>query len=419
MSSINPNNIDGTFPIAGQDNSSQGFRDNFTNIRNNFSYAQSEISDLQAKAITASALTGGTLNNQMNYNQLINVQLTSPSDTYVDLGTPSAGQAVILDYSQGSVQKITTNGNFTISFTNWPYILGAKQYARMLLWVTVSSKTDTLTFSTSSPGVTLGFSDLANSNTTTGVVGFDSPGTYLISFETIDGGQNILAKDASRNSATFRDSNFYFNDNVSNTLLVGFGGNINVTQAALGADAGRSTVVADGQFSAVSVGNLQLANLTYSTLDTGPLAGYNITSTRGNLQSGTYTPVRGGDLLGYHNAVTLTGNGTPTIGNVFQQVSTIAFYATGANLQYGLGGNIVMATGKDGDVAAIHTVYQAVGIENDQSTKFFGNVITANVFVPGSGSTVGGVAGQISFDAGYIYVCIGPGNWKRAALSSF
>ena len=29
-SSINPNNIDGTYPIAGQDNDSQGFRDNFT-----------------------------------------------------------------------------------------------------------------------------------------------------------------------------------------------------------------------------------------------------------------------------------------------------------------------------------------------------------------------------------------------------
>ena len=65
MSNINPNNIDGTFPIAGQDNSSQGFRDNFTNIRNNFSYAQSEISDLQAKAITTSALNGGTLNNNI------------------------------------------------------------------------------------------------------------------------------------------------------------------------------------------------------------------------------------------------------------------------------------------------------------------------------------------------------------------
>ena len=58
---INPYNIDGTFPIAGQDNSSQGFRDNFTNIKNNFLAAESEITDLQSKAITTSALNGQTL----------------------------------------------------------------------------------------------------------------------------------------------------------------------------------------------------------------------------------------------------------------------------------------------------------------------------------------------------------------------
>ena len=32
-SSINPSNVDGTYPVAGQDNDSQGFRDNFTNIK--------------------------------------------------------------------------------------------------------------------------------------------------------------------------------------------------------------------------------------------------------------------------------------------------------------------------------------------------------------------------------------------------
>lgn len=46
-SNINPNNINGNFPVAGQDNDSQGFRDNFTNILNNFSFAATEIGDLQ------------------------------------------------------------------------------------------------------------------------------------------------------------------------------------------------------------------------------------------------------------------------------------------------------------------------------------------------------------------------------------
>ena len=46
-SKIVPANIDGTFPKAGQDNSSQGFRDNFSAINTNFTEAKSEIEDLQ------------------------------------------------------------------------------------------------------------------------------------------------------------------------------------------------------------------------------------------------------------------------------------------------------------------------------------------------------------------------------------
>ena len=33
IQNINVNNIDGSFPVAGQDNDTQGFRDNFTNIK--------------------------------------------------------------------------------------------------------------------------------------------------------------------------------------------------------------------------------------------------------------------------------------------------------------------------------------------------------------------------------------------------
>ena len=39
-SNIVPGNVDGTFPKAGQDNSSQGFRENFSSIKNNFNEAK-------------------------------------------------------------------------------------------------------------------------------------------------------------------------------------------------------------------------------------------------------------------------------------------------------------------------------------------------------------------------------------------
>jgi len=65
---INPNNIDGGYPVAGQDNNSQGFRDNFTNTKVNFQYAEQEITDLQDQVVLKGALPGveGTPNNNMN-----------------------------------------------------------------------------------------------------------------------------------------------------------------------------------------------------------------------------------------------------------------------------------------------------------------------------------------------------------------
>ena len=65
-SSINPNDIDGAYPVAGQDNNSQGFRDNFTNIKTNFTAAANEITDLQNKVILKAALTGTTLDNNID-----------------------------------------------------------------------------------------------------------------------------------------------------------------------------------------------------------------------------------------------------------------------------------------------------------------------------------------------------------------
>ena len=46
-SNIVPGNVDNTYPTAGQDNSSQGFRDNFSATKNNFTEAVTEIVDLQ------------------------------------------------------------------------------------------------------------------------------------------------------------------------------------------------------------------------------------------------------------------------------------------------------------------------------------------------------------------------------------
>lgn len=47
-SRINTSSLDITYPIAGQDNDTQGFRTNWVNIQQNFTVAASEISALQS-----------------------------------------------------------------------------------------------------------------------------------------------------------------------------------------------------------------------------------------------------------------------------------------------------------------------------------------------------------------------------------
>ena len=46
-SNINDTGVNKDYPVAGQDNDSQGFRDNFNVIKDNFVAAKSEIETLQ------------------------------------------------------------------------------------------------------------------------------------------------------------------------------------------------------------------------------------------------------------------------------------------------------------------------------------------------------------------------------------
>jgi hypothetical protein len=423
-SNINPTNINGNYPIAGQDNDSQGFRDNFTNILNNFTYAAAEISDLQSKALLSSPLTGGSINNNMSYNQLKYPQLFAPSLSYKDQGTYTSNSTLSFDYSQGSMQRIAPGAGTlqTVSFSNWP---STGQYASMLVWFSITNVAYTINLPSS---VTIGASDIAGwlPSTNGGTITFDTTGDFIFEFSTVDGGNNLFIKDLTRNKATLRDPNLYFNDSVANTLFVGFDGSQIATAIAF--DAGRNTVVSQGAYSSTGIGNLTLSNVVYSTLDTGDAAGYNITSARGNLAVGNVWPVSSGDQLGYINAVTFTGNGaggTTFAGNTFTQISRIGFYATGSNTSYGLGGNIAFYTAVDGN-KGVQVVSQALGIENDQSIHAYGNVFlsstgTSSSYYPltsSSTGTPGQLAWRTSGGVTWVYICIGTNTWNRFLANS-
>jgi hypothetical protein len=196
-SNINPNNIDGTYPVAGQDNDSQGFRNNFTNIINNFSTAAAEISDLQSKAILSSALTTvpSSGQNQMGGATINNFTINQSAYALNSLGTVTG--TVTLDISTGNYQAVTTGSSLVLGFAStWP---AAGKFGNIILRLTVTNTAYTLTVPTTTPGVTLGLNNIVNANTSTGVITFSQTGTYEFEFSTIDNGSNIMIRDLTRN----------------------------------------------------------------------------------------------------------------------------------------------------------------------------------------------------------------------------
>ena len=111
-SSITTTNIDATFPVAGQDNDSQGFRDNFSQIKTQLSTASTEITSLQDNRATTNADT------DFNGHDQSKLVLKDWGQKVVAKGSVSG--SVSLDFEDGNVTTLTTSNNVTLTFTNFP-----------------------------------------------------------------------------------------------------------------------------------------------------------------------------------------------------------------------------------------------------------------------------------------------------------
>jgi hypothetical protein len=197
-SQINPNNINGSYPVAGQDNNSQGFRDNFTNTVTNFTYAAEEITELQNNAVLKAPLSGTTLNNNMNGSVLSNAQLQDMSFTVVSLGTLSG--SVSIDYSAGHFQTVTTGGPILLSFINLPTngIAGT---------VTVSITVANIAHTVSLPAtVSVNNVGIQGLNPVTNSISFASTGVYAFEFTTTTNGTTFTVNQVNEGLQPFNNS---------------------------------------------------------------------------------------------------------------------------------------------------------------------------------------------------------------------
>lgn len=188
MSQINTGTINVNYPVPGTNNSSQGFRDNFTAIKNNLDVADTEITELQNKAVLKSALEGLALNNDMNNTLISNALIQRFRQTTFPLGNNLSG-IVTVDLTKGDFHYGTVTDDCSIQFTKWA---PSGTYSAVELMLTIGSPALKVTFP---PSVVIGVSTIENmvANTVTipGTSGVDAPSVLHFKFTTIDCGTTV------------------------------------------------------------------------------------------------------------------------------------------------------------------------------------------------------------------------------------
>jgi hypothetical protein len=150
MSNINYAAIDVTYPIAGQDNNSQGFRDNFAAIQTALSEADAAITNLEAKALLNTDI--GVESTDPAINDLLGSSITNGSfnQFYSVINADTITTSVKdVDLRNGSFQTFTYTANRAIRFNYWPSELYA--VVRLHL-INESGASRTPTFSTVNNG---------------------------------------------------------------------------------------------------------------------------------------------------------------------------------------------------------------------------------------------------------------------------
>jgi hypothetical protein len=359
-SQINPNNIDGNYPVPGVPNNTQGFRSNFTETRTNFQYAAQEITALQNNGVFKAALPGTTLDNNMNDNLLYAVKLQDVSYTYLPVAA-TAG-AVVVDYSAAVFQQISTTGSINLSFTNWP-ATGTAGTVRVGFNITNVAHTVTLPVEVSQglsglQGISPGTAGVSNTIT------FGAVGNYAFEFVSVDGGVTIWIFDNSRPTDVFSSPVNITSSTVANTTASG------------------ALVVAGGVGIAgnLYVGGNIVGNITVTGISlTGNVTGGNVIATGVVTAAGNVT---GGNII--------TGGLISTTGNI-----------TGGNVntnQLSLSGNVISAFNVTGNVTSGNV--RSPGVMSAAGNVTGGNITTAGALVT-TGSTINaGIATTGNISAG-------------------
>jgi len=127
MSNLNYEEIDAEYPIAGQDNDSQGFRGNFAAIKSSLLTAQADLTELQVKSVLKETLGNDpeTADNDLLGSKIKNGLYSNLNGVVPGEGiTTFAGSQYTIHFSgvsenSGALQVFKISQDSLITFANW------------------------------------------------------------------------------------------------------------------------------------------------------------------------------------------------------------------------------------------------------------------------------------------------------------
>ena len=138
-SNINTAAINENFPVAGQDNDTQVFRDNFDTIKTNFASAKTEIEDLQDNVVRVDQ------DNDLNRFLILNATFQNNVDKIVPSELPISNGTINIEFGSGSYQIFAVNANTAVGFNGFPAVSEAVGKVTMELYGAGTARTITFT----------------------------------------------------------------------------------------------------------------------------------------------------------------------------------------------------------------------------------------------------------------------------------
>ena len=139
--------INENFPVAGQDNDTQTFRDNFDTIKTNFSAAKTEITDLQDNAARTDE------DNDFLYNVVGSLTLQDAYLRKKDYGAAIVAGTQDISFKQAMYHVVKFGANTSLTFSEFPTgavdVTGLGQIGKATLELYGDGSARTITFTTS------------------------------------------------------------------------------------------------------------------------------------------------------------------------------------------------------------------------------------------------------------------------------